>query len=174
MDDKKFLPAIIFVMIIFSFGWYKFLYEPAQRETLSMELEAQRLREVEREILELKARHENFSAFVEAKELELDAAKKFLPATLTADKFIDELYRAADFYRVRITMLQVDETSSAEKIQSQVVSLNVEAGYVPLLNFIREVLDGERLTRMENFLATSTGDGIISCALSFEIFAAAP
>ena len=174
MDDKKFLPAIIFVMIIFSFGWYKFLYEPAQRETLSMELEARRLHEVEREILELKARHENLSAFVEAKELELDAARKFLPTTLTADKFIDELYRAADFYRVRITAVQVDEKSSAENFQSQVVSLNVETNYVSLLNFIREVLDGERLTRLENFSATSADNGIISCALSFEIFAAAP
>ena len=174
MDDKKFLPAIIFVMIIFSFGWYKFLYEPAQRETLSMELEARRLREVEREILELKARHENLSAFVEAKELELDAARKFLPTTLTADKFIDELYRAADFYRVRITAVQVDEKSSAENFQSQVVSLNVETNYVSLLNFIREVLDGERLTRLEKFSATSADNGIISCAMSFEIFAAAP
>ena len=58
MDDKKFLPAIIFVMIIFSFGWYKFFYEPAQREILSMELEARRLREV---------------------KLVLDAVRKFLP-----------------------------------------------------------------------------------------------
>ena len=174
MDDKKFLPAIIFVMIIFSFGWYKFLYEPMQRETLSMELEARRLREVEREILELKARHENLSAFVEAKELELDAARKFLPTTLTADKFIDELYRAADFYRVRITAVQVDEKSSAENFQSQVVSLNVETNYVSLLNFIREVLDGERLTRLEKFSATSADNGIISCAMSFEIFDAAP
>ena len=174
MDEKKFLPAIIFVMIIFSFGWYKFFYEPALRETLSMELETRRLREVEREILELKARHENFSAFVEAKELELDAAKKFLPTTLAQDRFIDELYRAADFYRVRITAVHVDEKSSAEKIQSQAVSLNVEAGYVPLLNFLREILDGERLTRLENFSATSAGNGVISCALSFEIFAATP
>ena len=174
MDEKKFLPAIIFVMIIFSFGWYKFFYEPALRETLSMELEARQLREVEREILELKARHENFSAFVEAKELELDAAKKFLPTTPAQEKFIDELYRAADFYRVRIAAVQVDEKSSAEKIQSQVVSLNVETNYISLVNFIRAVLDGERLTRLENFSATSAGNGIVSCALSFEIFAAAP
>lgn len=171
---EKFLPAIIFALIIFSSGWYKFLYEPALRETLSMELETRRLREVEREILELKARHENFSAFVEAKELELDAAKKFLPTTLAQEKFIDELYRAADFHRVRITAVQVDEKSSAEKIQSQVVNLNVETNYISLLNFIREVLDSKRLTRLENFSATSAGNGIISCALSFEIFAAAP
>ena len=174
MDEKKFLSAIIFALILAAVAWHQFLYEPAQRETLSMELEARRLREVEREILELKARHEKFSAFVEAKELELDAAKKFLPTTLSADKFIDELYRAADFYRVRIAAVQVDEKSSAEKIQSQVVSLNVETNYVSLLNFIRAVLDGERLTRLENFSAVSAGNGIISCALSFEIFAAAP
>lgn len=173
--SRKFLPAIIFfALIIFSFGWYKFLCEPAQREILSMELETRRLHEVAREISELKARHGNLAAFVEAKESELDAAKKFLPTTLAQDRFIDELYRAADFHRVRITAVHVDEKSSAEKIQSQAVSLNVEAGYVPLLNFLREILDGERLTRLENFSATSAGNGVISCALSFEIFAATP
>lgn len=172
--SEKFFPAIIFLaMIIFSFGWYEFLYEPAQRETLSMELEARRLREVEREILELKARHENLSAFVEARELELDAAKKFLPTTLAQDSFMDEIYRAAEFNRVRISAVKVEDTS-AEEFQSQVVSLNLEASYVPLLNFMREILDGERLTRLENFSATSAGDGVISCELSFKIFAAAP
>ena len=171
MDAKKFFPMIIFALIILA-ACHQFIYQPVQRKILSMELEARRLREVERELSELKARHGNLSAFVEAKELELDAARKFLPPTISQDRFIDELYRAADFYQVRITAVHIDEISSAEKIQSQIVSLNVETNYVSLLNFIRVVLDGERLTRLENFSATSAGDGVISCALSFEIFAA--
>ena len=171
MSDKKFLLAIIFLLIILSVGWHQFIYEPARREILNMELETRRLREVEREVLELKARHGSLSAFVEAKDLELDAARDFLPSTLAQDKFIDELYRAADFQHVRILSIQAGETISTKEFQSQVVEAKLEADYVSLLNFIRETLDGGRLTTLENFLATSAGNGIISCELSFKIFA---
>ncbi|MBQ3336562.1 MAG: hypothetical protein IJG80_04080 [Selenomonadaceae bacterium] len=37
MDEKKFLPAIIFVLIIFSFGRYKFFYEPALRYKIGLD-----------------------------------------------------------------------------------------------------------------------------------------
>ena len=139
-----------------------------------MELETRRLRDVEREILQLKARHENLSAFVEQKESELDAMKKFLPTTLMQDKFIDELYRAAEVHKAQIISVRADEIISEEKFQSQTVSVKLETDYASLLNFLREISDGERLTRLENFSATSEGDGIISCELSFKIFAAAP
>jgi len=139
-----------------------------------MELETRRLRDVEREILQLKARHENLSAFVEQKESELDAMKKFLPTTLMQDKFIDELYRAAEVHKAQIISVRADEIISEEKFQSQTVSGKLETDYASLLNFLRAISDGERLTRLENFSATSEGDGIISCELSFKIFAAAP
>lgn len=175
MDDKRFLPVIVFsVLIIFSFGWHQFIYEPTQREILNMELETRRLREVEREILELKARHENLSAFVEAKELEVDAAKIFLPPTLAQDKFIGALYQAADVNKVRLVSVHMGEIISEEKFQTQAVNLSLETDYISLLNFIREIIDGERLTRLENFSATNASNGIISCELVFKIFAAAP
>ena len=155
MNYKKFLPLIIFVSaIILSIGWYELIYEPARREILNMELETRRLREVEREILTLKDRHGDLTALIEAKENELDAMRNFLPPTLAQDKFIGELYRAAEFHRVQITSVQAEELISAEEIQSQV--------------------DGERMTRLEDFLITSADDNIISCDLSFKIFAAAP
>ena len=175
MSDKKFLPLMIFVaLIIFSIGWYQFLYEPARREILNIELETRRLREVEREILELKACHKNLLAFVETKEIELDAAEKFLPPTLAQDKFIGELYRAADASRVKITSVKVGETIAEEKFQAQIVIVKAETDYISLLNFIREIIDGERLTRLEKFLATSADNGIISYELNFKIFSAAP
>ena len=171
MRDKNFLPPIIFALIIIlSFGWWQFIYEPAQREILAMKLETRRLREVEREIVELKARHENLSAFVEEKELELDEARNFLPATLEQDKFIDELYRAAEFHRARIISVQTDESTS-EPLQAQVVNVKLEADYISLLNFIRMTLDGERLTNLERFSVEHAVGRILSCELSFKIFA---
>lgn len=174
MDDKKFLPAIIFAVgIILTVGWYELIYTPTQIEILNMELETRRLREIEREILELKARHENLAAFVEEKELQLDAAQNFLPPTLAQDRFIDELYRTADSLDVKITSIRADETTSTEKLQAQVVSVNLLADYISLLNFIREILDGERLTVLEKISVDKSSGQTLDCRLSFKIFAAA-
>ncbi|MBD3878099.1 MAG: hypothetical protein SR1Q5_00210 [Quinella sp. 1Q5] len=174
MRDKNFLPLIIFALIIIlPFCWWQFIYKPAQREILAMKLETRRLREVEREIMELKACHENLSAFVEAKELELDAARDFLPATLEQDKFIDELYRAADFHRARIISVQTDDATS-ETLQAQVVNVKLEADYISLLNVLRAILDGERLTNLEKFSVEHKVGRILSCEISFKIFATSP
>ncbi len=174
MYDKKFLPAIILALgIILSLGWYELIYAPAQREILNMELETRRLREVEREILELKARHENLAAFVEEKELQLDAAQNFLPTTLAQEKFIDELYHAAESLDVKIISIRAEETTSTEKLQAQVVSVNLLADYIALLNFIREILDGERLTVLEKISIEKASGRTLDCRLNFKIFAAA-
>ena len=175
MNDKRFLPPIIFALIIFlSVGWWQFIYAPAQREILNMELETRRLSEVEREIADLKTRNGDLAAFVEEKEAQLDKARNFLPATLAQDKFIDEIYRTADFQRVRIISIQAGEIISAEEFQSQVMSVKLETDYISLMNFIREILDGRRLTMLERFSAESVEGKIISCELSFKIFAAEP
>lgn len=174
MYDKKFLPVIIFAAgIILTLGWHEFIYAPAQREILNMELETRRLREVEQEILELKARHENLAAFVEEKELQLDAAQNFLPPTLAQEKFIDELYRTAESLDVKIISIRAEETTSTEKLQAQVISVNLLADYVSLLNFIRVMLDGERLTVLEKISIEKSSVQMIDCRLSFKIFAAA-
>ena len=172
MDNKRFLPLIVLLAgIILSVGWYEFIYEPARREILSMELETRRLREVEREISDLKARHENLSAFIEEKERQLDAAQNFLPPTLAQDKFIDKLYRTAESQSVKIISVRAGDINSAGELQSQIISARLEADYISLLNFIREMLDGDRLTALERFSIENSA-GILSCDLNFKIFAA--
>ena len=172
MNDKRFLPAIIFLLgIILTVGWYEFIYESAQREILNMELETRRLQEVGREVYDLKARHEDLSAFVEEKELQLDAARNFLPPTLEQDKFIDEIYRTAEFRNVKIISVRAGEINSEEELQAQIVSVKLEADYISLLNFIREILDGDRLTVLERF-SIENAKKILSCDLNFKIFAA--
>lgn len=173
LDRKFFAPIILLTVIILSVGLYKFIYEPAQREILNMELETRRLREVEREIADLKARHGNLAAFVTEKELQLDEAQNFLPATLEQEKFIDELYRTAELHGVKIASIRSGEVVSSEEFQAQVVSMNLEADYISLLNFIREVLDGDRLTTLEEISLESSGGKIISCDVDFKIFATA-
>ena len=173
LDRKFFAPIILLAVIILSAALYKFIYEPAQREILNMELETRRLREVEREIADLKARHGNLAAFVTEKELQLDEAQNFLPATLEQEKFIDELYRTTELHGVKIASIRSGEVVSSEEFQSQVVSMNLEADYISLLNFIREVLDGDRLTTLEEISLESSGGKIVSCDVDFKIFATA-
>ena len=174
MNEKFFLPTTIILCLLILIGWHQFFYETTQREILNIELETRRLRELERSIVELKARHGDLASFIAAKEIELDVAREFLPITTAQDKFIDELYRAADVCRVQISSVQTSEIISAEEFQAQVVSIKLEADYISLLNFIREILDGGRLASLESFLLQSTDDKIISFELSFKIFAAAP
>ena len=85
MRDKIFLAATLIICIILSIVWYQFFYSATRREILNMELETRRLHEVEREISELKARHKDLSLLAEEKELELDAARNFLPPTIAQE-----------------------------------------------------------------------------------------
>ena len=172
MDKRFFLPLMIFAVCTLAVvAWHQFFYEATQREILSMKLETRRLRGLEQEISELKARHGDLATFAATNERRLDEARIFLPATLAQDKFIDELYRAAEFNQVRLTAVQADEATSTEEIQSQVVHVTAEAGYVSLLNFIRETLDGGRLVSLEKFSAESVGNNVITCEVTFKIFA---
>ena len=98
--------------------------------------------------------------------------RNFLPEALKEEKFIDELYRTADSLDVRIISIRAGEINSAEEIQSQVVSVNLEADYISLVNFIREILDGERLASLEKISVEKSSAKNLSCALSFKIFAA--
>ena len=171
MREKFFLPLTLVICALLFISWRQFFYELTQREIANMELETRRLREVEREVSELKARYGDLSAVVAAKELQLDEARIFLPPTLAQDEFIDGLYRTAESSKARIISVHAGEENSSDKIQSQVVNVKLEGNYVSLLNFIRTTLDGGRLTNLEKFSAESAGGNVVSCELSFKIFA---
>ena len=172
MNDKRFFPPIIIGAIIILL--LVFTYEPMQREILSMELETRRLNEIVREISDLRARHGDLATFVLEKEMQLDEARIFLPATLSQDKFIDELYKAAELCGARIISIRTDELTLTEEFQAQVVSVNLEADYISLMNFIREILDGERLTTLDEISIEHLSGKILSCDVDFKIFATAP
>ena len=172
MREKFFLPATFVICAAMFIVWHQFFYTAIQREILSAELETRRLREVERELAELRTRHKSLATLAAIKESELDDARKFLPATLEQDKFIDELYRTADFCRVSLTAVTANEIISADDFQAQVLTVKLEANYISLLNFLREILDGGRLVSLEKF--SVTGSKVLDCELTFKIFATAP
>lgn len=172
MREKFFLPTTLVICAAIFFVWHQFFYTAIQREILSAELETRRLREVERELAELRTRHKSLAALAAVKESELDAARKFLPATLAQDSFVEDLYRAADFCRVSLSAVAAGEVISADDFQAQFVTVKLEANYISLLNFLREILDGGRLVSLEKF--SVTGSKVLECELTFKIFATAP
>ena len=59
----------------------------------------------------------------------------------------------------------------SEKVQQQNISLKLSAEYVQILNFIRELLDGERLTNLENFSIEPTDiKNLLTCEITFVIY----
>ena len=175
MNNRNFLlPLTIVVCAVIFFALQNFVWEFARRDTVNMQLETRRLREIEREILELKARHGNLETFVAKKDRELDAAQEFLPSEPSQEKFIDEIYRAADLQRAQIISVRAGEISEGDELQSQTVTVTLETDYVSLTNFIREILDGKRLTTLEKFSVTGTGGKILSSELTFQIFSMPP
>ena len=174
MRDKNFLlPLTIILCAVIFFVLQNFVWEFARRDIVNMELETRRLREIEREILELKTRHGNLRTFAAEKDRELDAAREFLPAEPSQEKFIDSLYRAANLQRAQIISVRAGEISDGE-LSSQTVTVVLETDYVSLTNFIREILDGKRLTTLEKFSVSGNGGKILSCELTFKIFFAPP
>ena len=115
MQGRFFIAATIAACVIMFVAWQQFFYEPMQREILSVQLETRRLRELKRELVELKAHYGDLSTLAAAKELELDAARNFLPSTLEQDKFIDELYRAAQMCDVQLTSVQAGGKNLAKE-----------------------------------------------------------
>ena len=172
MPDKRFLPLVtLIVCVVCFFALEEFVLEPARRSTVNMQLETRRLREVEREVLQLKARYGDLSAALAQKERELDAAREFLPVELDQEKFIDALYRTADAQRAQIISVQAGDVEGDE-LQAQVVTVKLEAQYVSLLNFVREIIDGKRFAVLDKVSIESTGDNFLSCELTLRIFAA--
>lgn len=172
MRGRFLITATVAACVLIFVAWQQFFYEPIQREILSVQLETRRLRELKRELVELKARHGDLSTLATTKELALDEARNFLPATVAQDKFIDELYQAAQMCDARLLAVQAGEIISAKEISAQVVNVKLEASYVALLNFIRAILDGGRLVSLGNFSAEVSSGNLLSCELSFKIFAA--
>lgn len=172
MPDKRFLPFVtLIVCVVCFFALEEFVFEPVRRDTVNMQLETRRLREVEREILELKERYGDLSAALAQKERELEAAREFLPVELAQEKFIETLYRAADSQGAQIISVQAGSVEGDE-LQSQIVTVKLEAQYVSLLNFVREIVDGKRFAVLDKASVEGTGDKFLSCELTFRIFAA--
>lgn len=174
MRGKNFLPIMIicggFVAIFFIL--WNFFYVPIQGEILQMQLETKKLLAVEKELKILQSRHEDFAEFVESNGEELSKLKKLLPENSAQEKFSAELYKLAEKNKIAVTSLQVGEIISDEEknLSRQSVKIKIEGKYIAILNFLREVEDGERFAKLENISLENSGGNLILGEAEFFIF----
>lgn len=168
MREKSFLLAVLGICATAAVLFWLLVYAPVKAEISAMNLETQRLQMQTRELETLQARYGNLEDFAEKADERLTLAQDFLPTNVDDEKFVDGLYKIAAGKKILINSVQVGEIQGDE-IQRQSVRVRLDADYISLLNFIREVLDGGRLVALESF--SLEGSGILNCELEFFIFA---
>ncbi|MBO4400625.1 MAG: type 4a pilus biogenesis protein PilO [Selenomonadaceae bacterium] len=168
MREKSFLPTVFGTCAAAAVLFWLLVYTPLKAEISAMRLETQQLQLQARELETLHARYGNLVDFAEKVDERLILAQEFLPAKLDDEKFIESLYQIAGGKKILINSVQVGEISEGD-VQRQSVRVQLDADYISLLNFIREVLDGGRLVTLENF--SLEGSGVLNCELEFYIFA---
>ena len=176
MLNKKFLPLIIFVTCATaSVLYWQLIYIPVKAEISRLNAETKNFQVAEQELKYLQTRYKNFEKIVDLTAEKLARAQDYLPSEMNAEKFTAELYNFAEDKRILINAVQLGEISVTETVQKQSVKIQLNTDYISLLNFIREILDGERLASLENFIIASENESnILNCELEFTIFALKP
>ena len=172
MNREKFLPAItILICCVLAFFIFNLIYAPLKSATLSMQMQAHNLQDVEHDLDKFKKRHGDLEKFFASTESGLIYANEFLPAESAQDAFAAEIYKIADNNNVLINSIQIGElqADNDKKIFRQTVNLKFEADYISTLKFLREILNGNRLTTLEN-VSIEGGENILSCNIELSIF----
>ena len=174
MNKKNFLPPLILIICATAlFLYWQLIYIPVQSEIAKFDAETKKIQAAEKELTYLQTRYKNFEEIAELTAERLAAAQELLPAEMNAEKFIAALYTLAEDKKILINSVQVGEFLESDSVQKQSVKIRLDADYISLLNFIREILDGERLASLENYSITSDGESnILNCELEFIIFSA--
>lgn len=173
MRKNFFLPAIILFFAALAFLYRQFIFLPVQSEILNMQMESRRLQAVEKNLRDLKARHENFSEFVELTEMRLIEAENFLPKKPAQEKFTADIYKFAEKNKIAVTNLQVGELNFVDdnkNLQRQSVRIKLEGNYIAILNFLREISDGDRFATFENISIENKRENFIECDTEIFIY----
>ena len=174
MKTKKSLPVVITVGGIFLIlALLYFVFIPIHGKILEMETETKHLQAVEKTLREFERRHENFEEFAELTEERLLELKKAFPEKSSQEKFSAEIYKSAEKNKIAVTLLQVGELILEENFQKQSVKIKLEGNYISILNFLRDIYDGERFAKLENISLESSKENFITCDAEFLIFSQA-
>lgn len=174
MRNKKILPVtVLIICTTVAIFYWQVIYLPVQAEISSFNAQTKQIETAEKEIENLQARYGSLEKLAEVTEERLAQMQEYLPAEMNSEKFAAQLYGVAEDKKIFINSVQFGEVSEKNSVQRQTVKIQLEADYISLLNFIREILDGERLASFENFsVARADDSNILNCELEFVIFSA--
>lgn len=175
MNIKKFFPAvIIFGGIFLIFAFMEFVFSPIQSKILEMQTETKHLQAVEKNLRELQSRHENFAEFAAVTEENLIELKKLLPEKSLQEQFTAKIYKSAEKNKLVVNSLQVGELIPIENdnknFQKQSIKIKISGNYISILNFLREIEDGERFAKLENIFVENSGKNTVTCNAEFFIY----
>lgn len=193
MNTAKFLPVITFLICLFvTFLFINLIYTPIKSEILLAQLQSRRLQAEEKKLQEFTRYHGDIENFLTLTEMRVQAAHEFLPAEMSQDSFVAEIYKVAEKNKLLVNSVQIGELETVEfkntnniqnpeninsddknsvdkKLFRQSVKVKIEGDYFSTLNFLREVLNGNRLTTLENVSLESVNN-ILTGDISFLIF----
>lgn len=177
MNKEKFLPAVtIFFCVVVAVLFYQLIYAPLQNEISATQMKTRRLQTISRDLEKFKNRNGDLEKFSALVEKNLNDAQNYLPAETMQENFVAELYRIADTNKILVKSVQIGELEPVEKISESKdnlfklsVKINFEADYISTVQFLREVLNGNRLATLENF-SLNGGENILGGEMEFSIF----
>lgn len=162
MNRKKFLPAITLTLcLIATFLFVNLIYMPIKSATSAAQIEVRKIQAIEKNLQEFTQRHGDIENFLALTEMRLKSARELLPLENSQDNFAAEIYKIAEKNKVIVQSVQMGELEPIEnaetdkKILRQSVKVKVEADYISTLNFLREILNGNRLTTLETISIAS-------------------
>ena len=170
MNREKFLPAITLALcLVATLLFVNLIYAPIKSDIAAAHLESRKLQAAEKNLQEFTKRHGDIEKFLALTETRLKSAREFLPVENSQDNFTADIYKIAEKNKVLVNSVQMGELEPVEsdegdtKILRQSIKIKVEADYISTLNFLREILNGGRLTAIETISLASdknilTGD----------------
>jgi len=170
------LSGIFFFGLIIATFYLRTVYVSWQSEILKLQTETKKFQAQEKILSNFSARNKNLDDFLNLSEENFLTVREFLPAESEQEKFTDAIYQSAAKNNISVTSLQVAEPVAVEvdknisgKFFRQSVKVQFESKYIDLLNFLREVYDGERFTTLAN-VSVENGEEILNCEAEFFIY----
>ena len=174
MDREKFLPFVtIAVCCVVTFFFAEIIYQPIKSKIFSMQTETQKLHAAEIEIANFENLHGSFENFSTITETKLETAREFLPAESLQDNFAAEIYKVAEKNKILVNSIQIGEVENVEEnFSRQSIKIKIDGDYISTLNFMREIIDGERFAAIEN-LTLESHENILNGDIEILIFSVA-
>ena len=189
-SKKSFIITIIFCTGVLIAFW-NLSHTLTQQEILRLDLERQKLTQINANILNYKSKYGNLDEYLAKLEERYQLATISLPEQMQQGEFIDFLQQTASENQIKIISLNPGSIQPVERanknnvdieddsIQNKEpmltklsISVKIECNYVSMIKFLKTIEESERLMKIDNLTIVGKDDGDnVSCNLDIIIFA---